>query len=444
VACGTGLQPVKGDLETILLKSLEKDRAERYAGVADFAADIRRYLNREPISARPPTRWTRAIRWVTRHPFVVTGSVCLVIALATLAVASLVVWYRTIRPDHIVRYRDGAPLPYHERFSSADEARLMSSAGNELHRWGSAVGAITFAELVVRPARFGGGRVAVVGHGPSDPGPNAKSVCVYEVDADRNKFVWQSGIEKGEVLPKLVQRRQIDAEHFGPCAGVIADVFPGDDHPGDEIVVTFSTRYSHRLIRIYDLGGKLLFEAWHDGDAGGCEWIAEAGLLIFAGDDQRCGWDDDGNATSPEAAPLVAFAIRPIPGSINREDYLNSDETLATHKSGTGPAWLAWYKWFYMEGDEPVRMDAHSATIGSPTIGSPRRFVQTCIVVKARSGTYDVSWEVDAFGNEAPGTRIIGGNYKLARADGQALPDPYKFQLRDDQPPLVPTTRPAQ
>ncbi|MFO0873849.1 MAG: serine/threonine-protein kinase [Phycisphaerales bacterium] len=46
---------LRGDLETVVLKALEKDRARRYQSAAEFAADIRRLLAREPIAARPPS-----------------------------------------------------------------------------------------------------------------------------------------------------------------------------------------------------------------------------------------------------------------------------------------------------------------------------------------------------------------------------------------------------
>ncbi len=43
----------RGDIETIVAKALEKDKARRYASAADLAGDIRRYLADEPITARP-------------------------------------------------------------------------------------------------------------------------------------------------------------------------------------------------------------------------------------------------------------------------------------------------------------------------------------------------------------------------------------------------------
>src|SRR4029077_11849924 len=46
---------VRGDLDWIVMKALEKDRAQRYATAIGFAADIGRYLNDEPVEACPPS-----------------------------------------------------------------------------------------------------------------------------------------------------------------------------------------------------------------------------------------------------------------------------------------------------------------------------------------------------------------------------------------------------
>ena len=48
---------LRGDLETILLKALEKEPSRRYASVSELAEDIRRYSAGEPIAAHPPSKW---------------------------------------------------------------------------------------------------------------------------------------------------------------------------------------------------------------------------------------------------------------------------------------------------------------------------------------------------------------------------------------------------
>jgi serine/threonine protein kinase/tetratricopeptide (TPR) repeat protein len=58
---------LRGDLDTIVVKTLKKNSAERYASMTAFADDLRRCLRHEPISARPDTMVYRAAKFVRRN-----------------------------------------------------------------------------------------------------------------------------------------------------------------------------------------------------------------------------------------------------------------------------------------------------------------------------------------------------------------------------------------
>ncbi len=64
---------VKGDLDWIVMKALEKDRRRRYDTANGLAMDVQRYLNNEPIFARPPSRLYRLGKLVRRNRLTFTA-----------------------------------------------------------------------------------------------------------------------------------------------------------------------------------------------------------------------------------------------------------------------------------------------------------------------------------------------------------------------------------
>ena len=82
---------VRGDLDWIVMRTLEKDRKRRYDSVGVLAADIQRHLNDDPVLARPPSTAYRLRKLLHKHRLRV--AVCLSASIMILALAvTLVMW----------------------------------------------------------------------------------------------------------------------------------------------------------------------------------------------------------------------------------------------------------------------------------------------------------------------------------------------------------------
>ena len=79
---------LEGDLDTIVLKALQKDPSRRYATVEQFAQDITRHLEGRPVLAQPDTIRYRATKFVSRHKAGVAASALVVLSLVGGVVAT--------------------------------------------------------------------------------------------------------------------------------------------------------------------------------------------------------------------------------------------------------------------------------------------------------------------------------------------------------------------
>jgi WD40 repeat protein len=87
IAASRGIEPsqlkrlLRGDLDWIVMKALEKDRARRYETANGFAADVLRHLAHEPVLAAPPSRAYRVHKFVRKHRGAVVAACLVVLAL---------------------------------------------------------------------------------------------------------------------------------------------------------------------------------------------------------------------------------------------------------------------------------------------------------------------------------------------------------------------------
>ena len=80
---------LRGDLDAVLRRALEKGVTDRYASVDAFADDLRRHLRGDPVQARPDSRLYRATRFVGRNRLAVSMTAALLASIAAGAVVSV-------------------------------------------------------------------------------------------------------------------------------------------------------------------------------------------------------------------------------------------------------------------------------------------------------------------------------------------------------------------
>jgi serine/threonine protein kinase/tetratricopeptide (TPR) repeat protein len=96
------IRQIRGDLDWITMKALEKDRTRRYGAPSELAADIERFLHHQPIVARPPSTAYKAKKFVRRHRVGVGVAATLAILLIAFSVTT------AIQARRIARERDRA------------------------------------------------------------------------------------------------------------------------------------------------------------------------------------------------------------------------------------------------------------------------------------------------------------------------------------------------
>ena len=131
MAANRGLEPkklsglVRGELDWIVMKALEKDRRRRYETASGLADDVRRYLNDEPVMAGRPSSWYRLRKLARRNR---AGMATAAIVAAALVVGAAVSTWQAVR----ARTAETAALNAlkEKEDARADEARQRVIASN--------------------------------------------------------------------------------------------------------------------------------------------------------------------------------------------------------------------------------------------------------------------------------------------------------------------------
>jgi WD40 repeat protein len=136
LAANRGTEPakltrlVRGELDWIVMKALEKDRNRRYESANAFAQDIQRYLADEPVQACPPSAWYRFRKFARRNKAALT-IVGLVAVALVLGVIGVMISDARVRAETVARLDAQTKRADEE----AKRAKAEKERGDALEKW---------------------------------------------------------------------------------------------------------------------------------------------------------------------------------------------------------------------------------------------------------------------------------------------------------------------
>ncbi|HEY3914915.1 MAG TPA: serine/threonine-protein kinase, partial [Verrucomicrobiae bacterium] len=158
---------IRGDLDWIVMKSLEKERARRYETANGLAEDIQRHLSNEPVLARPPSRIYRLQKLVRRNKVIFTAAA--VVTVTLLAGFGTSTWLFV--KEREARQRANAAELQQARL--AEEAVLARANEAQLRLQAEARERFTQAALMISDGRFDEADKMIGEEAPAEPSVEA-------------------------------------------------------------------------------------------------------------------------------------------------------------------------------------------------------------------------------------------------------------------------------
>jgi tRNA A-37 threonylcarbamoyl transferase component Bud32 len=155
------LHQLKGDLDWIVMKCLEKDRTRRYETANGVAFDLKRHLNNEPVLARPPSAAYKFQKAVRRNKMAFTAGVAIA---AALLVGIIVSTWQAIRATQAER----DALAARQQAQASEKEALAAQANESLLRQqaeaarSQSEGLVTFMLRDLQPALKDYGRLSLL------------------------------------------------------------------------------------------------------------------------------------------------------------------------------------------------------------------------------------------------------------------------------------------
>lgn len=399
-------------LELVLAKAVQHSPSSRYESAAALAADLRRFLAGERVEAAPPGIWNELVRWIGRHPILATTFLSLIIASSIVVGTAFATWYLNNRPYQIVVDAENRQW-----------VRLVSATGKELASWHSLnVDGVETAKVAELPPALGGGKVILTvirGYENDDFDVNLdQQLCVWDFE-NPTKLLWHTRPGRafiqhpGGELPPLTSRDvQTLPESYFVGEVLVCDVF--SESPGDELVVVHSHHsVDPQAIRVYDLAGSVLYEAWHWGSVTRLYWINDPGVVVCKGMSNVAAWTHLGYDNVNLRFPQVLFTLAP---EFDRElGWINVP-------GAEGGADLRFYKYLWPpEATDLFYIDFLPLSV--PEL----RDSSVDVVLRVGDTEAKVHWSIDAEGNPVTPEPLSNDFFK-------DLADPPRWEFVDELP----------
>ncbi|MCL4217703.1 MAG: protein kinase, partial [Candidatus Hydrogenedentes bacterium] len=276
---------VRGDLDWIVMKCLEKDRARRYQTANGIAADIQRHLDHEPILARPPSAMYVLQKLAQRHRGALIAAVAVLVALFV-ALLTLATSYARVRQERNQKDQAlrGAALQSARASEQVARERLFVSLQNQAqarrnsHRIGQrleSLGALAEAARIrpapeLRDSAIAAMAIPDIERGPVWQGLNADTKALaYESLHARYARLAQDGTISIRTIP---DDRELQRLKSGPGT-----------QPGGTLIFSPDGRFLARL----DFGGRSWVWQWEPGNSVLKNAPADCSALTFSPDSRR-------------------------------------------------------------------------------------------------------------------------------------------------------------